>query len=365
MSDVFAGFVPPTQNYFFMPNEWPNITAEIDSLAELKVVEYVLRHTWGFHEFGICKTISIDEFMHGRKRKDGERMDKGTGLSRPSVIEGTKRAICDGYLICTVDDSDQARVKKAYALNMRGDTIPGPCDVKDLNASSKDSLPPGQSRIFTPAVKQIDPSSKESLPRSEKETLERHLEKERETAPKQRDTQKPDSLSLSPVKIISLSPDPTLVEKLTDEQANFWTRWCAIAGVSPLNENTCKHIVDLSARVTSTQDLQSLYDFTYDQLKELAQAKGVGVIPPRLGNLKNKLPEWEQSCKRQSQEQAESEKAHEHLPGTGRLSNWTDARLRGEAPPLRYDPLPQKKQERSWSRLDFRGIVRRGSPGGN
>src|SRR5690349_666224 len=87
LDTAFAGFVPPTSNYFQMPNEWTNITAEIESLAELKVIEYVLRHTWGFHEFGICKAISIDEFMYGRRKAGGDRMDKGTKLSRPSVID--------------------------------------------------------------------------------------------------------------------------------------------------------------------------------------------------------------------------------------------------------------------------------------
>src|SRR5437764_1103860 len=107
IAETFAGFVPPTRNYFMMPNESTDITAEIDSLAELKVVEHVLRHTWGFHEFGICNTISIDEFMSGRKytkgSRKGERMDKGTKLSRPSVIDGLRRAVEHGYLICTID----------------------------------------------------------------------------------------------------------------------------------------------------------------------------------------------------------------------------------------------------------------------
>lgn len=334
---MFAGFVPPTRNYFPMPNEWTNITAEIDSLAELKIVEYVLRHTWGYHEFNQCKTISIDEFMYGRKRSDGSRMDKGTKLSRPSVIDGTKRAISDGYLICIVDDSDQARIKKAYALNMRN-------DVKDLSTSSKDSLPPTQSRNFTPEVKNADSSSKDSTPRSEKETLERHLGKERET---------PDghpSETDSP----SLSPDSSLQETITDQQADFWLRWCAIAGPGKLNETASKHIVTLAVKVTSTPSLQSLYDFTYDHIKALANAAGKEAIPPRLGNLVKCLPEWEQSQKRQDQEQTEREKTREHIPGTGHLTNLTEQRLKGETPPpLVYTRLENKKTSGAISQQDL------------
>ena len=89
----FPGFEYPESNWFRLPNNWPDLTAEITSLAELKVVEYVLRHTWGFQEYGIIKKITTDEFMNGRKRKDGTRFDKGTGLAKHSVIDGLRKAV--------------------------------------------------------------------------------------------------------------------------------------------------------------------------------------------------------------------------------------------------------------------------------
>src|SRR5688572_28953105 len=114
----FRGFGLPEQNWFKMPNDWTDITAEITSLAELKIVEYVLKHTWGYHEYGSTKRITTDEFMSGRKRRDGARIDRGTGLSNRSVIDGLKRAVAHGYLIEEVDDQDKARIKKYYALRM-------------------------------------------------------------------------------------------------------------------------------------------------------------------------------------------------------------------------------------------------------
>ena len=92
----FAGFDLPEQNWFRMPNSWTDITAGMKSLAELKVVEYVLRHTWGYQEYGIAKRISTDEFMHGRRRQDGTRLDRGTGLSNRSVIDGLRHAVEHG-----------------------------------------------------------------------------------------------------------------------------------------------------------------------------------------------------------------------------------------------------------------------------
>ena len=182
----FSGFPTPKQNWFKMPNEWIDLCAEIGSLAEIKVVQYVMRHTWGHQEYGIRKRISVDEFMNGRQRTDGGRMDKGTGLSKPSVIAGIKSAVQRGFLLEEVDDSDKARVKKYYSLRMRpdgGGSFPEDEEsedsdpefleekggVKDLNAGVKN---------LYPGVKKVYPRGKETLPRTKKETLERNLEKE-------------------------------------------------------------------------------------------------------------------------------------------------------------------------------------------
>lgn len=154
-SPKFSGFVIPTQNWFRMPNNWTDITAGMTSLAELKVVEYVLRHTWGFQEYGISKRISIDEFMHGRRCQDGHRLDLGTGLSKPSVVEGLRAAVEHGYLVEERDDRDKGRIQKAFRLRMKN-LAP---DVKNFNRG----------------VKSSNINGKESLHRSEKDTTERNL----------------------------------------------------------------------------------------------------------------------------------------------------------------------------------------------
>jgi hypothetical protein len=186
---AFTGFDIPRQNWFKVPNNWTDITADISSIAELKVVEYVLKHTWGYQEYGMRKRITNDEFMHGRRRKDGTRLDKGTGLSKPSVIAGLKAAVERGLLIEEIDDSDRARVKKYYSLRMmpglndeflkEGDEPSGSPDpgtdgggVKDLNAGVKN---------LYPEVKTFYPRGKRSLPRTEQDTLVRHLQEETNT----------------------------------------------------------------------------------------------------------------------------------------------------------------------------------------
>lgn len=163
----FGGFVPPVSNYFRMPNEWINICAEIKSLSELKVVQYVLRHTWGFQEYdGTAKKITTDEFMHGRKDRHGNRIDNGTGLSDRGVKDGVSLAIEHGYLVCEVDDHDKARIKKFYGLKMFSE-VP---DRKNAPIPDRKNAPIGR--------KNAPIDKEESSHRSEKETKEINLKKE-------------------------------------------------------------------------------------------------------------------------------------------------------------------------------------------
>ena len=41
-----------------MPDNWTDISAAITNIAELKVVQYILRHTWGYREYDIKKHIT-------------------------------------------------------------------------------------------------------------------------------------------------------------------------------------------------------------------------------------------------------------------------------------------------------------------
>lgn len=168
----FPGFDHPTANYYRMPNNWTDITAEINNIAELKVVEYILRHTWGYQEYGIKKHITIDEFVRGRRRQDGTRMDKGTGLSERAVRYGLQNALKDQLIEEAVDDSDRARVKKYYSLRMKDTAAENPAH-RQKEGGGQDL----QSGVQTlhPGVQSLPPRGAKAAPRSEKETKERHF----------------------------------------------------------------------------------------------------------------------------------------------------------------------------------------------
>ena len=162
---TFNGFPEAQTNYTKVPNA---LLEAMDLLTgnELKVVLYVVRHTWGYQDSEPRK-LTNDEFENGRKRRDGTRMDGGVGLSKPTIISSIKGATKKGFLVVETDASDSARVKKYYGLNM-------------AENRGKESLPHTEnqgSKTFTPGVKKFDPRGKESLPRTEKETLERNLRK--------------------------------------------------------------------------------------------------------------------------------------------------------------------------------------------
>ena len=81
-------------NFSFIPNttQIPNLA--IDFLmanlpeSEFKVLCYIYRRTFGFQKMG--DYISLSQMANGLINKKGERLDYGTGLSRPTIIKAIK-----------------------------------------------------------------------------------------------------------------------------------------------------------------------------------------------------------------------------------------------------------------------------------
>ena len=106
----------------YIPNNFIDALSLIDTMAELKVVLYVMRHTWGFQEYDTHKKITIDEFVNGRKLKNRGRMDHGAGLGQTAVKIGVAKAVEHGFLECEIDETDRARIKKCYRLKLKPPT---------------------------------------------------------------------------------------------------------------------------------------------------------------------------------------------------------------------------------------------------
>ena len=132
---LLSGFSMPNENWSKLPHEFINLLPDL-SEAELRVTLYILRHTWGYGEYGQVKRITLDEFEFGRKDKDGNRMDRGCGVQRKAIERGLERAVEHGLITVDTDDSDKARVKKYYGIRMQPVIQMSP---KDRSHDPKDS----------------------------------------------------------------------------------------------------------------------------------------------------------------------------------------------------------------------------------
>ena len=85
--------------------------------AELKVLLYIMRRTFGFKKDH--DNISLGQIMHGITTRDGRTLDRGTGLSKDSVVRAIKSLEEQG-LILRQRRSSSERGDEAtnYALNV-------------------------------------------------------------------------------------------------------------------------------------------------------------------------------------------------------------------------------------------------------
>jgi DNA-binding PadR family transcriptional regulator len=178
--DKFPGFQSPEENWSKLPHQLIAALPNFTSQGELMVVLYILRHTWGFQEYDQLKKITIDEFMHGRKTKEGKRMDGGVGMSKGAVVRGLQRAEEHGFIETEKDERDKARVKKYYMLKMMEEDILDMVSQNetpdDLGVSKEDPDVPKEDI----GVTKQDSNGPKVVHRSEKETLEKNLQKETE-----------------------------------------------------------------------------------------------------------------------------------------------------------------------------------------
>jgi hypothetical protein len=132
--------------------------------------------------------------------------------------------------------------------------------------------------------------------------------------------------------------EEALLDSLTEEQTNLWTRWCVISHTpyDTFNENMYQHVVALADKIVTTEQLQSLYDFVYARLKSFSEDKGTNFTPPRLYNLVKACPEWQAIAGQKERECMEKKRPVEFVSGSGNMTNFTQLRLQGKMPTIDY-----------------------------
>ena len=110
----FRGFTKPT--YTQVPDELIDELLPDLSGAELKVLLYIIRRTFGFKKDS--DNISLSQICNGITTHDGRVLDRGTGLNKDTVTRAIKRLEDDGYIVRERRSSPERGFEAtAYQLN--------------------------------------------------------------------------------------------------------------------------------------------------------------------------------------------------------------------------------------------------------
>jgi hypothetical protein len=88
--------------------------------AELKVLLYIIRRTFGFKKH--ADAISLSQLKDGIRKADGTVLDRGTGLAESTVLEALKSLETAGYISKESTQSpDGVNYTNVYSLRFRAD----------------------------------------------------------------------------------------------------------------------------------------------------------------------------------------------------------------------------------------------------
>ena len=115
----FGGFDGP--RYTPTPDALFDVLLPVLSEAELKVLLYIVRRTFGFKKD--ADAISVKQLQHGIRTRDGRQLDGGTGLSLSSVQRGVKGLLAKDIITQTRRRSpERGDETTVYSLRFRPGT---------------------------------------------------------------------------------------------------------------------------------------------------------------------------------------------------------------------------------------------------
>jgi hypothetical protein len=145
----FKGYSRP--NYTPVPDELFDEQLPDLSGAELKVLLYIIRRTFGFKKES--DNISLNQLLHGITTKEDVVLDRGTGLSKKTLLETLKNLIEKNLII-----SERRRSKEkgdeptTYRLNVIRETPENndtPRGVKSTPGGGVKSTPHPSDKNYT------------------------------------------------------------------------------------------------------------------------------------------------------------------------------------------------------------------------
>src|SRR4030095_4829842 len=145
----FQGFRSP--RYTQVPDEVFDELLVHLSGAELKVLLYIIRRTFGFKKES--DNISLNQLIHGITTKEDVVLDRGTGLSKKTLLETLKNLVEKNLIL-----SERRRSKEkgdeptTYRLNIIGETAENtntPRGVKNTPGGGVKSTPHPSDKNYT------------------------------------------------------------------------------------------------------------------------------------------------------------------------------------------------------------------------
>jgi hypothetical protein len=115
-SHHFPGFSSPT--YTIVPDElFDDLLSELSG-AELKVLLYIIRRTFGFKKDS--DTISLKQMAEGIVTRDGRVLDRGAGVAKSAAAQAVKTLREKGYIVHQRNRShEKGDEPTTYALRFR------------------------------------------------------------------------------------------------------------------------------------------------------------------------------------------------------------------------------------------------------
>src|SRR5215210_3283717 len=116
----YDGF--PSPNGTVVPDDVFDVLAPILTEAELRVLLYIIRRTFGFKKDS--DSISLSQMVDGVTTRDGRVLDRGTGMSRRGVMKGCAGLLEKGIVRVEKRLSDQGNNEiNIYHLRFRGEPV--------------------------------------------------------------------------------------------------------------------------------------------------------------------------------------------------------------------------------------------------
>jgi hypothetical protein len=112
----FDGFSTP--NTTPVPDVFFDVLAPALKEAELRVLLYIIRRTYGFKK--AADSISLRQMVDGIVKRDGQVLDRGTGLSKSGVTKALRALLDMGIIIHNHNSSpERGNEPTTYALRFK------------------------------------------------------------------------------------------------------------------------------------------------------------------------------------------------------------------------------------------------------